>query len=106
MISQKLKYTIDLIDRSEPTMTRRAALEGLKLRLEKEAPEVACLRCEDASFFLTWQPISGSTSTDEEWVPVLGRCGKFMHHRPLEKGGLAMLPAPHCSEFNSEFKKS
>lgn len=101
MISEKLRKTILLIDQSEPTMTRRAALVGLQLRLEKEAPECACLRCAEASFFITWQPIPGSTSTDEEWVPVLGRCGQYMHHTPRTQGGLAMLPAPHCTGFKS-----
>lgn len=101
MISKKLMHTILMIDQSEPTMTRRAALQGLQLRLEKEAPEVACLRCAEASFFITWQPIPGSTSTDDEWAIVLGRCGRFMHHTPRTQGGLVMLPAPHCTEFKS-----
>lgn len=50
MLSKKLTDLIDRIDRTEPTLARRAALVGLRLRLEAEAPQSACTRCGEAGW--------------------------------------------------------
>lgn len=75
MISKKLTDLIDRIDRTEPTLARRAALEGLKLRLEAEAPDVACVRCADACWVIGWGSL-GEGGGDKEWLHTLGKCGK------------------------------
>lgn len=77
MISKKLADLIDRIDKTEPTLARRAALEGLKSRLEAEAPARACIRCSDSCWVIGWGVLDEGGG-DKEWVHALGKCGKNM----------------------------
>lgn len=87
---------------SDPDPVRKVALVGLEMRLENDAKQQACLRCSEADFFLTWQPLIHIPEGESEWVPVLARCGKFMSLASNPEGGLLMpsVPFPHCSAMS------
>lgn len=101
MYSQKLKSIIGAVSASDGDQIRRAALTGLRIRLESEAPSKACLRCEAGDFWLTWQPLPAAPDGDDEWVPILGRCEKLMNLPSSPEGGLVMpiFQFPHCTSM-------
>lgn len=105
MISQRLQDTISLINCTEPSMARRAALGTLVESLKTRAPHIACLQCSEADFFLCWQvPPDSSSGSDKEWVPVLGRCGKLMNLPSLPNGGLSVSNLPYCTAMPKPLK--
>jgi hypothetical protein len=107
MYSKKLKMLIQHVNDTDLGRVHRAALVGLQMRLKRDAENQACLRCEDADFFLQWRPLDSAQEGDAEWVPVLGRCGKFMGLASNPDAGLFMpvAPFPHCTAMTTAMPK-
>lgn len=104
MYSKKLTQLMENARESAPTEIHRIAIKSLQMRVDGTAKNQACFRCEDADWFLTWQPLPGQpTGSDDEWLLVLGRCAKFMNLASLPDGGLSMpnAPFPFCSSMTN-----
>jgi hypothetical protein len=99
MHSKKLSQFIQTAESSGIDPVRKAALVGLKLRLQIDSTQQACLRCDDADFFFTWQPLPDMPDGEAEWVPVLGRCGRLMSLSSNPQGGFFMpaFSSPLCT---------
>lgn len=104
MYSKKLTQLIEAATESAPTEIHRVAVKSLRMRVDTQTKNQACLRCEEADWLLTWQPLPGlPEGSDDEWLLVLGRCGKFMNLASLPHGGLSMphAPFPFCSAMTT-----
>jgi len=99
MHSKKLQTLFDHIRECETDPVKVAALVGCQKRVNTQANIQACWRCESADFFLTWRPLPSDPQGDSEWVPIVGKCGKFMGLPSDEDGGLLMpmFPSPYCT---------
>ena len=99
MYSQKLAESIQSMRERVRDPIRLAGLVGLEKRLKFQAVHQACFQCEEADFLLTWRPLPNEPEGDEEWVPCMGRCGKFMALPRDEDGGLVLpiFPSPFCT---------
>lgn len=55
-LSNSLNATLENIQINAPSAFQRGDVEPLRLRLEREADGYPCLRCENASWLIPWNP--------------------------------------------------
>ena len=99
MYSQKLRDQFAFIRQNESDQVKAVAIFGCEKRIAIQSERQACFRCEAADFFMTWRPLPEDPDGDNEWVPVLGRCGKSMA-LPSDEDGALLLPlcsCPYCT---------
>jgi hypothetical protein len=101
MYSKKLSDLFDFVRQNEPDLVKVVALVGCQKRIESQSRHQACLRCEVADFFLTWRPLPTEAEGDDEWIPVIGRCGNHMGLPRDDDGSLVLpiVPSPYCSSM-------